>query len=130
MSFSAEDKELMCAALVVCEYPQMKVVYEDFQFYQIDVPYVPGFLAFRELPATKPLLDKLKATKPEMMPQVVLVDGNGILHPRGFGLACHLGVLTDVPSIGVSKTVFAIDGLNKVRERAKARKTSVHGPTS
>ncbi len=116
MSFSAEDKEFMCAALVVCSYPSMKAVYEDYQFYKIDVPYVPGFLAFRELPATKPLLEKLRATKPELMPQVVLVDGNGILHPRGFGLASHLGVLTDVPSIGVSKTVFAIDGLNKVHK--------------
>ena len=114
MSFSTEDSEFMCAGLVVCEFPSMKIVYEDFQFYKIDVPYVPGFLAYRELPATKPLMEKLKATKPELMPQVVLIDGNGIFHPRGFGLASHLGVLTDTPSIGLSKTVFALDGINKV----------------
>jgi len=114
MSFSTEDKEFMCAGLVVCEFPSMKIVYEDFQFYKIDVPYVPGFLAFRELPATRPLLEKLRSTKPELMPDIVLVDGNGILHPRGFGLACHLGVTTGVAAIGVGKTVFALDGINKV----------------
>eukprot|EP00826_Nyctotherus_ovalis_P023643 TRINITY_DN1818_c0_g1_i4.p2 TRINITY_DN1818_c0_g1~~TRINITY_DN1818_c0_g1_i4.p2 ORF type:complete len:190 (+),score=50.72 TRINITY_DN1818_c0_g1_i4:173-742(+) len=115
MSFSKVDEELICAGLVVCEFPSMKIVYEDFQFYKIDVPYVPGFLAFRELPATQPLIEKLRKTKPELVPQVVLVDGNGILHPREFGLASHLGVVTDIPSIGVGKTVFALDGINKVR---------------
>ncbi len=121
LSFSTEDKEFMCAGLVVCEFPHMKIVYEDFQFYKIDVPYVPGFLAFRELPATRPLLEKLKATKPDLVPQVVLVDGNGIFHPRGFGLASHLGVTTGIPSIGCSKTVFALDGINKKSVRALSK---------
>lgn len=46
---------------------------------------------------------------------MILVDGNGIFHVNGFGLASHLGVLIDIPTIGVSKTVFAVDGLNKVK---------------
>jgi len=119
MSLSKKDEELMCGVLVVCEFPSMKIVYEDFQFYKIDVPYVPGFLAYRELPALQPLLEKLKKNKPELLPQVMLVDGNGILHPREFGLACHLGVVSNIPSIGVGKTVFALDGINKVRTRLK-----------
>ena len=50
----------------------------------------------------------------DLMPQVVLVDGNGILHVNRFGLACHLGVLIDLPKIGCSKSVYSIDGIHQV----------------
>lgn len=72
----------------------------------LDYPYVPGFLAFREVPHLKRLIDKSP-----IKPQVVLVDGNGIFHNRGFGLASHLGVITGIPTIGCGKTVFAVDGI-------------------
>ncbi|MCP2259402.1 Endonuclease V [Streptoalloteichus tenebrarius] len=62
-------------------------------------PYVPGLFAFRELPALVDALERLATT-----PDLLVVDGQGIAHPRRFGLACHLGVLTGVPSIGVAKT--------------------------
>lgn len=61
--------------------------------------YIPGLFAFRELPA---LLSALEAL--EFTPDVLLCDGHGLAHPRRFGLACHLGVLTGVPTIGVAKT--------------------------
>jgi len=62
-------------------------------------PYVPGLLSFRELPAV------LKAlSKSSVIPDLFLCDGQGYSHPRRFGIACHLGVLTDIPSIGVGKT--------------------------
>jgi deoxyribonuclease V len=62
-------------------------------------PYVPGYLSFRELPALLQALDRLAST-----PDLLLCDGQGLAHPRRFGLACHLGVLTDIPSIGVAKS--------------------------
>lgn len=63
------------------------------------VPYVPGLFAFRELPT---LLDALaKLTRP---PELLVADGHGLAHPRRFGLACHLGVVTGMPAIGVAKT--------------------------
>ncbi|MGA8112404.1 MAG: endonuclease V [Actinocatenispora sp.] len=63
--------------------------------------YVPGLLAFREVPALLAALRQLDAA-----PDVLVCDGYGLAHPRGFGLACHLGVLTGLPTIGVAKTPF------------------------
>ncbi|MEU4243338.1 endonuclease V [Actinoplanes sp. NPDC026619] len=67
----------------------------------ITFPYVPGLLAFRELPL---LLEALAGLSAE--PAALMCDGYGIAHPRRFGLACHLGVLLDLPSFGVAKTDF------------------------
>lgn len=92
----------------------MRVVYEDIRPVVISHPYVPGFLAFREVPHLIEFFSAAMAFKP----QLILVDGNGVYHTRGFGLASHLGVLVDIPTVGVSKTIFAVDGLGKkiVRE--------------
>jgi len=62
-------------------------------------PYVPGLLSFRELPAVLAALAGLAQP-----PDLLLVDGQGLAHPRRFGIACHLGVLTGLPCIGVAKT--------------------------
>ena len=80
---------------------------------ELTLPYIPGFLAFREAPFLKDRLDLVRKTKPNLIPQVILVDGNGILHTRGFGLASQLGVMSDIPTIGVAKTLFSVDGLYK-----------------
>jgi len=64
-------------------------------------PYVPGLLAFREIPLLLEALERL-----ERRPEVLVCDGYGIAHPRRFGLACHLGVLLDLPSFGVAKNEF------------------------
>jgi len=63
------------------------------------LPYIPGLLSFRELPAVLQALAQLREA-----PELVLVDGHGIAHPRGLGIAAHLGVLTGLPSIGVGKS--------------------------
>ena len=79
------------------------------------VPYVPSFLAFREAPHLLRLYEKLKLSNKELLPQVIMFDGNGILHTKGCGLASHLGVMLDIPTIGASKTTFYVDGLTKDR---------------
>ena len=96
----------------------LQVVYKDYEIIRLDLPYVPGFLAFREAPHLMKLINTLKDKKPEFIPQVILVDGNGILHQNGFGLASHLGVLADIPTIGCGKTVFYVDGISKDKVRA------------
>lgn len=62
-------------------------------------PYVPGLLSFREIPAILEAMEKLR-----VMPDVLICDGQGLAHPRRFGVASHLGLLTGLPSIGVAKT--------------------------
>uniref|UniRef100_A0A670HUB7 Endonuclease V n=1 Tax=Podarcis muralis TaxID=64176 RepID=A0A670HUB7_PODMU len=77
----------------------------------VNAPYVAGFLAFREVPFLVEALQRLERKEPGLRPQVLLVDGNGILHHRGFGIACHLGVLTGLPCVGVAKNLLQVDGL-------------------
>ncbi len=62
-------------------------------------PYVPGYLSFRELPAVLDVLDRLS-----VKPDLILCDGQGLAHPRRFGLACHLGIATGLPTVGVAKS--------------------------
>ena len=91
----------------------MQVIYEDFEKETADYPYIPGFMAFKEIPVYKILFNRLLQTQPDLYPELLLVDGNGILHTRNFGCASHVGVLFDVPTVGVGKTVFYIDGIKK-----------------
>ncbi|GIJ07187.1 endonuclease V [Micromonospora andamanensis] len=68
---------------------------------EVSFPYLPGLLAFREVPLVLAALDRLGHR-----PDVVVCDGYGVAHPRRFGLACHLGVVTGLPTFGVAKTPF------------------------
>ncbi|XP_074294774.1 uncharacterized protein LOC141622664 [Silene latifolia] len=115
ISFVKEDPRIACGTLVVLEIPSLNVVYHDFSLTNLDIPYIPGFLAFREVPVLLKLIQKMKADAQanRFYPQLLMVDGNGSLHPRGFGLACHLGVLADLPTIGVAKNLHHVQGLNR-----------------
>jgi len=62
---------------------------------------VPDFLSFREIPAVLDALEKINT-----IPDLILCDGQGIAHPRRFGIACHLGVIVDIPTIGVAKSLI------------------------
>ncbi|NXK40464.1 ENDOV Endonuclease, partial [Piprites chloris] len=111
LSYVKGDDTSACASLVVLSYPALEVLYEDFRMVAITTPYVAGFLAFREVPFLVEAVQRLQQEEPRLRPQVLLVDGNGLLHHRGFGVACHLGVLTDLPCIGVAKNLLQVDGL-------------------
>ncbi|XP_009598510.1 uncharacterized protein [Nicotiana tomentosiformis] len=117
LSFSKEDSSIACGTLVVLDFQTLKVVYEDSSIVRLHIPYLPGFLAFREAPVLRELLDKMKKNAHPFYPQLLMVDGNGLLHPRGFGLACHIGVLADLPTVGVGKNLHHVDGLTQSRIR-------------
>ncbi len=109
ISFDKYDKDVGISGLVVCDLEKdLKIVYEDYKLIKIEEPYIPSYLAFREVNPYIELINDLKQKKPKFVPQVILVDGNGIFHPRGFGIASHLGVLVDIPTIGCAKTVFEL----------------------
>ncbi|MGI5272553.1 endonuclease V [Nonomuraea sp. CA-218870] len=94
------DDELS-AAVVVLDAATLAVVEQVVTHGVAAFPYVPGLFAFRELPALVEALRRLTVT-----PDLLVCDGYGLAHPRGFGLACHVGVLTGLPALGVGKTPF------------------------
>lgn len=96
-----DERDLVAAAAVVLDAATLDVVAESTAVGRVSFPYVPGLLAFRELPTVLAALEALPVT-----PGLVVCDGYGLAHPRGFGLACHLGVVTGLPSIGVAKNPF------------------------
>mmetsp|Transcript_13129 Transcript_13129/g.19878 ORF Transcript_13129/g.19878 Transcript_13129/m.19878 type:complete len:331 (-) Transcript_13129:1344-2336(-) len=87
------------------------IVYQDSIEFTLTVPYVSSYLAFREIEPLTDLVMKQKNCKPEFTPDVILVDGNGIFHERGAGIASCLGVRTNTRTIGVGKTLYCMDGL-------------------
>ncbi|XP_020526865.1 endonuclease V isoform X2 [Amborella trichopoda] len=113
ISFCKDDPSIACGAIVIVDIASMEVVYDDYNLTQLQIPYVPGFLAFREGPVLLELLEKMKLHTKLYYPQLLMVDGNGLLHPRGFGLASHLGVMADLPTIGVGKNLHHVDGLTQ-----------------
>ena len=122
ISFNKHSTKDACASLVVVSYPSMKIVYQKFKIVELTLPYIPGFLAFREVSFLVDLIEELKREDPQLVPQLILVDGNGILHTRGFGLASHLGVLVNIPTIGVGKKLFVVDGLDDYEIQEQVRR--------
>jgi deoxyribonuclease V len=87
------------AAAVVLTFPDLRPVDQALVQRPVTFPYLPGLLSFREAPAALEALAQLA-----IRPDLLLCDGQGLAHPRRFGLACHIGLLSDIPAIGVAKT--------------------------
>ncbi len=98
LSYS-EEKNEGYAVVVVLSFPNFQVLETRYATATPPMPYIPGLLSFRESPIA---LEALKQV--ETVPDMLLTDGAGLAHPRGFGIACHLGVLLDIPSVGVAKS--------------------------
>lgn len=97
----AYDGDRLAAAVVVLDCETLVEVDRAVVLGETTFPYVPGLFAFREVPGLMEALEKLRTT-----PDLLVCDGQGLAHPRRFGLACHLGVLTGLPAIGAAKTAF------------------------
>jgi deoxyribonuclease V len=97
----AVDSARVAGAVVVLDADTLQVEDMATAVLDVDFPYVPGLLAFRELPSLLDALGKLSVE-----PDVLVCDGYGVAHPRRFGLASHLGVLCGKPTFGVAKTAF------------------------
>ena len=100
-----EDGRITRAAAVLLDANTLDVI--DSQIARIDtvMPYIPGLLSFRELPALLKALQQLPSP-----PDLAFIDGQGIAHPRRLGIAAHFGVVTEIPSIGVAKKILTGNG--------------------
>ncbi len=92
------------AAYVLFDIRRREVVWSMTHCRKVRFPYVSGYLSFRELPLLLGLLDRVRAAA--RMAEVILVDGSGIMHPRGAGVATHLGIVANLPTIGITKTLL------------------------
>lgn len=133
----AYEYDKACAGLTIYEYPSMKCVHHETAIVTLKHPYIAGFLAFREVVCLltflvsiafrlyfdyiltifcvqshlEKVIKKVQKERPQIVPDVILVDGNGILHYRRMGLATHLSMDIGIPCIGVAKRLLAIDNL-------------------
>lgn len=96
-----KDRDTLVASAVVVDAESLEVIEEQALAGKASFPYVPGLFSFRELPSISTLLANLKCR-----PDLIICDGQGIAHPRRFGLASHLGVLYDIPTIGCGKSRY------------------------
>jgi deoxyribonuclease V len=93
------DDALTRAAVAVLSFPDLQLKEQVIVHRPTTFPYIPGLLSFREAPAALDALAQLA-----IRPDLLLCDGQGLAHPRRLGLACHIGLLSDIPAIGVAKT--------------------------
>ena len=98
LSYS-EEKNEGYAVVVVLSFPDFRVLETRYAAATPPMPYIPGLLSFREAPVALEAFQQI-----ETVPDMLFTDGAGLAHPRGFGIACHLGLVLDIPSVGVAKS--------------------------
>jgi deoxyribonuclease V len=101
------------SGIVVLSYPDLKVIKKKWATKKSDFPYIPGLLTYKEGPSIVEAYKKLK-----IQPDILIVDGSGIAHPRGIGLASHIGLVLDKPTVGVTKTKL-VGEYEKTKEYSK-----------
>lgn len=115
-------KDVGRAAVVLLSYPDLTVIETALAERPLGFPYVPGLLSFREAPVVLAAFQKLRQE-----PDLIMVDGQGIAHPRRFGIASHLGVLLDKPTIGCAKSILVGRGPEPAREAGAWSELKVDG---
>jgi deoxyribonuclease V len=113
-----------CAAVVVLRCDNLETLESKTAALPAGFPYVPGLLSFREGPAVLTAIEKLR-----LRPDVLIFDGQGIAHPRRFGIASHIGLLTDIPSIGCAKSKLVGQYTEPRAERGGYSYLTHHGET-
>ena len=119
MGFEA-DGTISRAAVAVLSFPDLQLEEQTIAKRPTSFPYIPGFLSFREIPAVLDALEKINIT-----PDIILCDGQGLAHPRRLGIACHLGVILDIPTIGVAKS-WLIGDYEEVSQQKGSWKYLIH----
>lgn len=97
IAICVKEKKLVCG-IILFSYPDLEEIERAWTVSDEVFPYIPGLLGFREAPCVISTFGKLRERC-----DMIMIDGHGLAHPRGFGLACHVGVLLDIPAIGVAK---------------------------
>jgi deoxyribonuclease V len=116
--------DLFFAAVVVLDWPALQLVDQATASALVDFPYVPGLLSFRELPV---LLQAFRGLT--TVPDAVLVDGQGIAHPRRLGLASHLGLWLQIPTVGCAKSRLCGEFTEPAADRGAASPLILQGET-
>lgn len=111
IAICVKEKKLVCG-MILFSYPELEEIERVWTVSDEVFPYIPGLLGFREAPCVMNTFGKLRERC-----DMIMIDGHGLAHPRGFGLACHVGVLLDIPAMGVAKKslygTFSEPGLDK-----------------
>jgi len=102
----SKDRNFLFGAIAILSFPELEPLETTTAHGEVRFPYIPGLFAFREGPVLLKAFEKLK-----IKPDVMIFDGQGIAHPRGIGLAAHIGLWLDLPSIGCTKTPLLNDFL-------------------
>jgi deoxyinosine 3'endonuclease (endonuclease V) len=123
ISLTKDTDHGVCTA-VLLSYPKMQLLDTVTQPITITEPYIAGYLAFREVNHYEKVFRSLQSKHPTKVNKfkcVIITDGNGILHPFGFGLACHLGILIDMPTFGCGKNLHQYEELTYTKKEIKER---------
>jgi deoxyinosine 3'endonuclease (endonuclease V) len=110
ITFTKADQNQAIACLVIHDFATKELVATFTMKCTIVVPYVPYYLAYREVPAYLELINFVRANYPELIPNAIIVDGNGVWHPRQCGCATALAIFSNIPCVGVAKKFLQTDG--------------------
>lgn len=113
ISFHKDDPDKAIATLAVFDRQTHRLVAEVSCMCRTDIPYLAGYLAYREAPILMAVLDLLRNECSQILPELIVCDGNGIWHPRWCGVASHFSLISGIPCIGVAKKILAVSALSR-----------------